>query len=38
LLKSFDWGIAGTPSIKCSDEVATLLVVPPHRIFRFRAR
>src|SRR2546423_2728541 len=22
LLKSFGWGIAGTPSIKCSDEVA----------------
>jgi hypothetical protein len=23
LLKSFGWGIAGTPSIRCSDEVAT---------------
>ena len=22
LLKSFGWGIAGTPSIRCSDEVA----------------
>jgi hypothetical protein len=23
LLKSLGWGIAGTPSIRCSDEVAT---------------
>src|SRR5438045_1774949 len=34
LLKSFGWGIAGTPSIKCSDEVA-IPRRPPHSVFRF---
>src|SRR5438093_11680106 len=34
LLKSFGWGIAGTPSIRYSDEVA-ISRRPPHSIFRF---
>src|SRR6202035_4953342 len=38
LLKSFGWGIAATPSVRCSDEVATFPRRPPHSIFRFRAR
>jgi hypothetical protein len=29
LLKSFGWGIAATPSVRCSDEVATFLVARP---------
>src|SRR5205814_10324003 len=33
LLKSFGWGIAGTPSIKCSDEVA-IPRRPPHSVSR----
>src|SRR6202011_5835987 len=37
LLKSFGWGIAATPSVRCSDEVATFPRRPPHSIFRFRA-
>src|SRR5437660_8679508 len=37
LLKSFGWGIAGTPSIRCSDEVA-IPRRPPHSIYRFRLR
>src|SRR3954468_21178251 len=35
LLKSFGWGIAGTPSIRYSDEVA-ISRRPPHSIYRFR--
>src|SRR5580700_862174 len=35
LLKSFGWGIAATPSVRCSDEVATFPRRPPHSIFRF---
>src|ERR1700738_5325696 len=38
LLKSFGWGIAATPSVRCSDEVATFPRRPPHSIFRFRGR
>src|SRR6202035_4893868 len=38
LLKSFGWGIAATPSVRCSDEVATFPRRPPHSIFRFRER
>ena len=38
LLRSFGWGIAATPSVRCSDEVATFPRRPPHSIFRFRAR
>ena len=34
---SFGWGIAATPSVRCSDEVATFPRRPPHSIFRFRA-
>src|SRR5205807_10587461 len=34
LLKSFGWGIAGTPSIRYSDEVA-ISRRPPHSIYRF---
>src|SRR5690348_16068052 len=37
LLKSFGWGIAATPSVRCSDEVATFPRRPPHSSFRFRA-
>src|ERR1700730_13137510 len=37
LLKSFGWGIAATPSVRCSDEVATFPRRPPHSIFRFPA-
>src|ERR1700736_4806866 len=37
LLKSFGWGIAATPSVRCSDEVAPFPRRPPHSIFRFRA-
>src|SRR5439155_1078807 len=37
LLKSFGWGIAGTPSIRYSDEVA-ISRRPPHSIYRFRLR
>src|SRR5207244_414554 len=37
LLKSFGWGIAGTPSIRYSDEVA-IFRRPPHSIYRFRLR
>src|SRR5580700_11732929 len=33
LLKSFGWGIAGTPSISCSDEVA-IPRHPPHSVSR----
>src|SRR5207248_8473675 len=33
LLKSFGWGIAGTPSITYSDEVA-ISRRPPHSIYR----
>src|SRR5256885_14602197 len=33
LLKSFGWGIAGTPSIRYSDEVA-ISRRPPHSIYR----
>src|SRR5580692_10123346 len=32
---SFGWGIAATPSVRCSDEVATFPRRPPHSIFRF---
>src|SRR2546423_10648906 len=35
LLKSFGWGIAGTPSIRYSDEVA-ISRRPPHSIYRYR--
>src|SRR5436309_54995 len=35
LLKSFGWGIAGTPSIRYSDEVA-ISRRPPHSIYRSR--
>src|SRR4029077_1211370 len=38
LLKSFGWGIAATPSVRCSDEVATFPRRPPHSIFRYRGR
>src|ERR1700726_4128895 len=34
LFKSFGWGIAGAPSIRCSDEVA-IPRRPPHSVFRF---
>src|SRR5437762_7351837 len=36
LLKSFGWGIAGTPSIRYSDEVA-ISRRPPHSIYRSRS-
>src|SRR5438309_9042883 len=36
LLKSFGWGIAGTPSITYSDEVA-ISRRPPHSIYRSRS-
>src|ERR1700738_3672295 len=38
LLKSFGWGIAATPSVRCSDEAATFPRRPPHSIFRYRGR
>src|SRR5215472_17840533 len=37
LLKSFGWGITGTPSIRCSDEVA-IPRRPPHSVSRSRSR
>src|SRR5580692_12411087 len=37
LLKSFGWGIAGTPSISCSDEVA-IPRHPPHSVSRSPAK
>src|SRR5438477_785507 len=37
LLKSFGWGIAGTPSIKCSDEVA-IPRRPPHSVSPLEGR
>src|SRR6266550_1798902 len=36
LLKSFGWGIAGTPSIRYSDEVA-IPRRPPHSVYRSRS-
>src|SRR5437762_2159274 len=35
LLKSFGWGIAGTPSIRYSDEVA-IPRRPPHSVYQYR--
>src|SRR5207302_1700974 len=37
LLKSFGWGIAGTPSIRYSDEVA-IPRRPPHSVYRSPSR